>query len=118
MNAPFLRRRGQGIGGDPVAMDVADFEALLAFAAWLEDPEDLVRDVERLPTPVRRRMIEAWEWQAHRGQREPPGDWRVWLLMAGRGFGKTRAGAEWVSARARENPQARIALVGATREDV
>jgi phage terminase large subunit-like protein len=38
--------------------------------------------------------------------------------MAGRGFGKTRAGAEWVSARARECPGARIALVGSSREEV
>ena len=28
----------------------------------------------------------------------PDGSWRVWLLMAGRGFGKTRCGAEWVRA--------------------
>jgi phage terminase large subunit-like protein len=118
VNAPFTRRRGQGIGGDPCATDVADFEAVLAYAALIEDLEDLRRFVERLPTPVRRRMIESWEWQAHGGQREPAGDWRVWLLMAGRGFGKTRAGAEWVSARAREKPGARIALVGASREDV
>jgi phage terminase large subunit-like protein len=101
-----------------VATDVADFEALLAFAALIEDEGELRRFVERLPTPVRRRMIETWEWQAHGGQREPGGDWRVWLLMAGRGFGKTRAGAEWVSARARARPGARIALVGARREDV
>jgi phage terminase large subunit-like protein len=101
-----------------VAIDGADFEALLALAALIEDPEDLERFVHRLPTPVRRRMVETWEWQAHGGQREPEGDWRVWLLMAGRGFGKTRAGAEWVSARAREKPGARIALVGASREDV
>jgi phage terminase large subunit-like protein len=99
-------------------VDVADFEAVLAFAALIEDLEDLRRFVERLPTPVRRRMIETWGWQAHGGQVEPKGDWRVWLLMAGRGFGKTRAGAEWVSARAREAPGARIALAGATREDV
>ena len=46
------------------------------------------------------------------------GGWTVWLLMAGRGFGKTRAGAEWVSERAREGPQARIALVGGSRDDV
>jgi phage terminase large subunit-like protein len=26
----------------------------------------------------------------------PPGDWRVWLYLAGRGAGKTRSGAEWV----------------------
>src|SRR5688572_525783 len=35
------------------------------------------------------------EW-AHSGQVAPAGDWRTWVLMAGRGFGKTRAGAEWV----------------------
>jgi phage terminase large subunit-like protein len=118
MNAPFMRKRGQGIGGDRVAVDVADFEGVLAFAASIEDDEELARFVERLPTPVRRRMADEFGWQAHGGQFEPDGDWRVWLLMAGRGFGKTRAGAEWVSARAREAPGARIALVGATREDV
>jgi phage terminase large subunit-like protein len=37
------------------------------------------------------------EW-AHGGQVAPGGDWRAWVLMAGRGFGKTRAGAEWVLA--------------------
>jgi phage terminase large subunit-like protein len=35
------------------------------------------------------------EW-AHIGQLQPPGEWRTWVLMAGRGFGKTRAGTEWV----------------------
>lgn len=118
MNAPMLRRRGQGIGGDRIAVDVADFADLLAYAALIEDPEELVRFVDLLPTPVRRRLIETWEWQAHRGQLAPPGEWRVWLLMAGRGFGKTRAGAEWVSEMARTHKRARIALVGATRDDV
>ncbi|WP_353205244.1 terminase family protein, partial [Sphingomonas sp.] len=58
-----------------------------------------------------------WLW-AHRGQIAPPGDWRVWLIRAGRGFGKTRAGAEWVSEIARTTAKARIALVGATAQDV
>lgn len=57
-----------------------------------------------------------WRW-AHDGQRQPQGDWRIWLIRAGRGFGKTRAGAEWISAIARAMPEARIALVGATIED-
>jgi phage terminase large subunit-like protein len=67
---------------------------------------------------VRRWLVEQWFWQAHGGQVEPSGDWRVWLMMAGRGFGKTRAGAEWVSARARETPGAAIALVGGSRDEV
>lgn len=53
----------------------------------------------------------------------PVGDWRVWLLMAGRGFGKTRAGAEWVRWLAVTIgptivPSGRIALVGDTIDDV
>jgi len=55
-----------------------------------------------------------WPVHAHRGQLPPPGDWSVWLIMAGRGFGKTRAGAEWVRFAAESDPGARIALVAAT----
>lgn len=44
-------------------------------------------------------------------QLTPPGDWFVWLLLAGRGFGKTRSGAEDISEYARTHPGHRIALV-------
>ena len=43
--------------------------------------------------------------------------WRVWLMMAGRGFGKTRAGAEWIYGLGDARPGVRIALVGATIAD-
>src|SRR5262249_62026546 len=36
-----------------------------------------------------------WNIWGRKSQIAPPGDWRVWLLLAGRGFGKTRSGAEW-----------------------
>ncbi|HYN45738.1 MAG TPA: terminase family protein [Allosphingosinicella sp.] len=55
-----------------------------------------------------------WPIWTHAGQLPPHDDWDVWVMMAGRGFGKTRAGAEWVAERARETPDARIALVAAT----
>lgn len=49
-------------------------------------------------------------------QRPPPDDeWDNWLLLAGRGFGKTRTGAEWAIEQARTQP--RGALVGATAAD-
>lgn len=56
-----------------------------------------------------------WHWglKARAAQLPPPGDWRVWLLLAGRGFGKTRTGAEWANAVAEHDPDARIALVAA-----
>jgi len=75
------------------------------------------------PTPGLRALFEEWWWQAHGGQIEPDGAedgtaWRVWAIVAGRGFGKTRAGAEWVWARAREQTDARIALVAASLDEV
>ncbi|WP_328591712.1 DNA-packaging protein [Pararhizobium mangrovi] len=54
-------------------------------------------------------------------QLPPAGDWRTWVLMGGRGAGKTRAGAEWVHAAARaagrEGKALRIALVAETLGD-
>ena len=44
-------------------------------------------------------------------------DWTTWLILGGRGAGKTRAGAEWVRAVAINDPNARIALVGETEHD-
>lgn len=43
--------------------------------------------------------------------------WTTWLILGGRGAGKTRAGAEWVRAVAMNDPKARIALVGETERD-
>ena len=62
-------------------------------------------------------LIARWALFAHRGQVPEDDDWRVWLIRAGRGFGKTRAGAEWISQWARDHPEARLALVGGTIED-
>jgi phage terminase large subunit-like protein len=63
-----------------------------------------------------------WGIVSHLHQREPIAEgWTTWLMLGGRGAGKTRAGAEWVRALAAD-PQngahARIALVGETEHDV
>ena len=55
-----------------------------------------------------------WKVKARPEQMAPEGDWRVWLVMAGRGFGKTRTGAEWERMIAEAQPAARIAIVAAT----
>ncbi len=54
-----------------------------------------------------------WTFWARPEQISPAGDWSIWLIMAGRGFGKTRAGAEWVRSIAESDGSARFALVGA-----
>lgn len=57
-------------------------------------------------------------------QLPPEGDWRTWVIMGGRGAGKTRAGAEWVRAQVEgarpldEGRSRRVALVGETIEQV
>jgi phage terminase large subunit-like protein len=70
--------------------------------------------LSRLTVPELRTLLAHWPFWAHEGQLAPKGAWRTWLMMAGRGFGKTRAGAEWVSALARADGSLRIALVAAT----
>lgn len=50
-------------------------------------------------------------------QLPPPGAWVIWLIRSGRGFGKTRTGAEWIIRRARAG-YGPIALVGQTKADV
>jgi phage terminase large subunit-like protein len=59
----------------------------------------------------------SWPATARPNQLPPAGDWQVWLLLAGRGFGKTRTLAEWVCQQAASGWAGRIALVAATAAD-
>ncbi len=68
-----------------------------------------------------------WEWSfwARENQKAPPGLWNTWLVLAGRGFGKTRMGSEWIREgacgstpmSAPESGWRRIALVAETAAD-
>lgn len=53
-----------------------------------------------------------WLLWANPAQTPPPGAWRVWVMLGGRGGGKTRAGAEWVRREVHAGRRRRIALVG------
>lgn len=75
---------------------------------WLDDYDD----------DFKRAVLYDWTVWARPAQLAPPGDWRVWLILAGRGFGKTRSGAEWVRQQIEAGAASRIALVGATAADV
>ena len=84
--------------------------------AWLSEQEQRVWIGGMLPEDVLRldAMFETW---AAKGQLEPGhAGWRTWLMMAGRGFGKTRAGAEWIHGVAMSGKR-RIALVAATIDE-
>lgn len=96
----------------------------------------LAEQVATLPENVRAMVIEGldetelealrWDWKfwARPKQLEPPGDWDVWMYLAGRGSGKTRTGAEWIRAQVcgstplGKGKCGRIALIGETTGDV
>jgi len=63
-----------------------------------------------------------WDWSVwgRPEQQAPEGDWNVWLVLAGRGFGKTRLASEWVREQAKytNTGQRRFALVARTAGDV
>ncbi len=78
------------------------------------DPEERRRKLAAMPDDERRVFEWHWAFWARKEQMPPVGEWRTWLIMAGRGFGKTRAGSEWIRARADFDPGVRIALVAAS----
>jgi phage terminase large subunit-like protein len=78
------------------------------------DPEERLRVVARLSLEERDHILHLWRVWELKKQREPDLPWRVWLVLAGRGFGKTRMGAEWVRRMAATDGRVRIALVAAT----
>lgn len=63
-------------------------------------------------------LLNDWRAWALPAQLAPEGDWRTWVFFGGRGAGKTRAGAEWVSEAVRRGRARRIALIGPTMHHV
>ncbi|MCB8836106.1 DNA-packaging protein [Aurantimonas sp. VKM B-3413] len=94
--------------------------------ALLSEPEfwEAVGSLSEIPP---RKVIETskpiWASVARRAQLPPAGEWRQWLMIGGRGSGKTRAGAEWVQAMAAgeapfaTRPHGRIGLIAETLGD-
>jgi predicted phage terminase large subunit-like protein len=79
-------------------------------------------DADPMSRRASRDMLDGWHHWARPSQLAPPKladgrEWRVWLLLAGRGFGKTRSGAEWVRGLAESGAAQRIALVAPTARD-
>lgn len=73
--------------------------------------------MERLSPDEQVELLYQWEWWARPEQLEPPGAWRQWALVAGRGFGKSRCGAEWIRKQLIEMPGCRAAIVARTIGD-
>jgi phage terminase large subunit-like protein len=62
-------------------------------------------------------LLHTWELWARPNQLEPEGDWTTWLILAGRGFGKTRTGSETINKWVKSGKYGRIALVAEDSAD-
>ena len=87
----------------------------------LDDEEELKSEFAKLP-PIQKSVYVwqlSWLKKAHTHQIEPPGDWwNIWLMLAGRGAGKTRAAAETLGQWAIEMPNSRWLVSAPTSGDI
>lgn len=77
-------------------------------------PDAFAAMLETLPLDEQLRLSYEWPYLARPSQLAPAGDWRTWLILAGRGFGKTRTGAEFIRAEVEAGRAGMIALVAPT----
>ncbi|WP_318173599.1 terminase large subunit domain-containing protein [Qipengyuania sp. SS22] len=86
------------------------------FLDWLRKQNDCTKTGLIAQLEERERALIRHDWPLWRreAQSPPRGAWNCWVICAGRGFGKTRTGAEWVRESAILDPDARIALVAAS----
>lgn len=88
-------------------------------ASWLaSNPKQRDEFLDSLSDEESLALLHDWDFWARPEQMQPTGDWLVWLLLAGRGFGKTRTGAETVRDWAEQGVAKRIALVAPTAADI
>ncbi|MEZ5334381.1 MAG: terminase family protein [Methanolobus sp.] len=89
---------------------MAESIALLPESEWQKILSDLSDDeIQQLEYD--------WKFWARPNQLSPAGDWQYWLVLAGRGYGKSRTGAEWIRERVESGKARRIALVAPTAAD-
>lgn len=91
-------------------------------ALWGQDPGKLRSALADLPLVELQSLADSvrfdWSLWARDKQIEPAGAWRYWVILAGRGFGKTRTGAEWIRAAAESGKYRWLSIIGPTREAV
>lgn len=96
-----------------------EFERMSLIEQWaIIEPERISALLASMDEQQVRDWAANWEIRSRPDQRAPLGKWRVWAIRAGRGSGKTRAGAEYIRDRVKTGQARRIALVGRTAADV
>jgi phage terminase large subunit-like protein len=80
-------------------------------------PDKFTAMLRAMPIDEAEALAFSWGFLGRPSQLPPPGDWRTWLILAGRGFGKTRTGAEGTRAAVEQGTARRIALIAPTAAD-
>jgi phage terminase large subunit-like protein len=96
---------------------VVDSPGLASKAALLAAGGDAAIRKYKKTVKSYRTKLHDWDFFADQRQLPVGDDWHCWMILAGRGFGKTRAGAEWVHHLVKSHGAIRIALVGATIDE-
>ena len=96
----------------------ADSPKLISLAQSLANSGQLESFIASLTPQEAIELKYLWEFWARPNQLPPNTPWTVWLCLAGRGWGKTRVGAEWVQHRVDSGKARRIALSGRTSAEV
>lgn len=75
-----------------------------------------LKECLRQEKAARQKAAEDYNWDKHARENQlvPKGDWTTWMILAGRGFGKTRTGAETIRQWVATKQAKRIALIGAS----
>ena len=92
-------------------------ENSLAYSIGLLPEQERQKAIARLSQKEAESLLFDWSFWARPNQLPPPGDWLVWLINAGRGFGKTRSAAEFIRAQIMSGKVSYVALVAKTPAD-
>lgn len=93
-----------------------EYQLFRLFASWSKKRQ--YEYVKKLTKERAFRLKYTWIAWARDKQLAPSGDWSTWVVRAGRGWGKTLTGAQWIIEKAEQYPGCHIALVGRTVADV
>ena len=77
--------------------------------------QEQIKRINLLTNEEAQALLYDWDFNARPKQKLPPGAWQYWLILAGRGFGKTRTGSETVRSWIKKYPI--VNLIGATSDD-
>ena len=81
-------------------------------------PDEREEKIRKLTGDQAKALLKSWKWTARPEQIAPNGKWKHWLVLSGRGWGKTRTASEFIVEEVIAQRAKRIALIGRTAADV